>query len=79
MCGILHNLIVDMWERGKLRSEVGGGGEALDVGGECAGDIARVFRFAGSGRGNGNGDEKHDATAPPFAEILERGVVSMSE
>ena len=42
MCLILHNMIVDMWERGEVRSEVGGGGEEVDVVGEFAGDVAGV-------------------------------------
>ena len=39
VCVILHNMIVDMWRQGELRTEMGENGEIVDVVGEFVDDI----------------------------------------
>ena len=70
VCVILHNMIVDVLERGELKFEVDEDGETMDVVGEFAGDAAGVLGSVGNNGVNGNGSDKTESTASPFEEVL---------
>ena len=72
VCDILHNMILEMWERGKIKAEVDDGGETIDVVDEFARDAAGVLGSVGNSGVNGNGSDEPESTAALFEVLLEK-------
>ena len=79
VCVILRNMIVDMWERGEVRTEVDEGCESVDVVWEFAGDILGVLETADSDDGDASDSGGAASTQAPLQELLERSCVVMCE
>ena len=79
VCVILHNMIIDMWERGELKSEVDEDGDTIDVVSEFAGDTSDVLGSVESGGVIGTSSDEPESTASPFEVLQEKSAIVMSE
>ena len=79
VCLVWHNMIVDMWRRGELRSEVGEIGEAVDVVSEFGDEITGVMGYDVDHECTGEEERSSNSTPTAFEALLERSSVVMIE